>query len=118
MENAPWQSQTKRFPRVSVDFPVIVLFEEKRFRCQALQLSEFGIFLAPTYRDLVGKSVRIKLILESPIPSLFLSAIVAYATIDGLGIRFKKISLDQQLSLRSYVHASGIGLLKEYCQVK
>jgi len=105
MEKVSRQTQTKRPPRVSVDLPVILIFEEEQFRCRAVQLSEFGILVVPTYRDRVGKSVQLRLILEPPNPSLFLSGIVAFATSGELGIRFKDISQDQLLQLKRYVHA-------------
>ena len=107
MEKVPSSNQTRRSPRVSIDLPVILIFEEEQFRRRAVQLSEFGILVAPPYRDQVGKTVQLELILEPPDPSLFLSGIVVFATITGLGIRFTDVSPDQLLPLKSYLHDHG-----------
>jgi hypothetical protein len=51
-----------------------------------------------------------ELILEPPNPPLRLSGVVAYATPDGLGIRFADVSPEQRLLLRDYVNVRGIGI--------
>jgi PilZ domain len=112
MQDEPIQSRQRPSSRVVVDFSAILTVDGRRFQCRALQLSEFGILLEPPYPDLVGRDIHVKLILESPHPPLFLPGIVAFASKEGLEIRFKNIPPDQRFSLRSYVNACGIGILK------
>ena len=105
MEKAPRWNQRRRVPRISVELPVTLTWERKSFPCQARQLSEFGILVACEHKELVGKDIQIKLKLDSPHRSLSLSGIVAYAIDNGIGVRFKDLSAEQQPVLKDYVEA-------------
>ena len=118
MEKAPTEekalrrNQRRRVPRISVDSPDILTWGRKQFRCQARQLSEFGIFVGSTHHELVGENVQVNVTLESSTPPLSLLGIVIYATDSGLGIRFEDVTPEHHASLKSYVQARGIGVVK------
>lgn len=112
MPSVPKQSDRRHYLRVRVDFPAILTFGETRFHCRALDLSEFGVLVGPAHPHLVGQVVGVKFIFEPPRPALFLSGFVAFLSSEGLGIRFRNVSTDQACSLRSYVQACGLGVLK------
>ena len=93
----------RRTPRISVRFPVTMTWGKKKFNCQALEFSEFGILLTSTHKELVGQEVEVGLALDSLEEVLSLKGIVAYATEAGLGVRFKDITEEQRASLNNYV---------------
>ena len=109
MEKAPRQNQRRVVPRILVDLPVTLTWQGKDFPCQGRQLSEFGILLAPGHKELVSEGIQVKFNLDSPSRSLSLSGIVAYAIPNGIGIRFKDLSAQQQTVLNEYVQTRAAG---------
>ncbi len=103
MTEAKRPHQGSRTSRISVQFPVTMTLGKKEFNCQALELSEFGILLMSTHKELVGKDVEIGLTLNAIQGVLSLDGIVAYATEAGLGVRFKKLTEETCASLKYYV---------------
>lgn len=97
----------RRTPRISVRFPVTMTWGKKKFNCQALEFSEFGILLTSTHKELVGQEVEVGLALDSLEGVLSLKGIVAYAIEAGLGVRFKDITEEQRASLNNYVLSLG-----------
>jgi PilZ domain-containing protein len=104
-ENARIPKRNRRVSRTAVDLPVILFLEKKRFHCRAHQLSEFGVAVTPTLKELIGEIVQIDLFLELPNTILSLSGIVVYAVDSGLGIRFTAVPPEQQFALKRYVEA-------------
>ena len=82
-----------------------MIWGKKNFPCHACQLSEYGILLVPEHKELVREDIQVTFDLDSPNHSLSLSGIVAYATDNGIGIRFKNMSTKQQTILKEYVQA-------------
>ena len=97
----------RRTPRISVRFPVTITWGKKKFNCQALEFSEFGILLMSTHKELVGQEVEVGLALDSMERVDSLKGIVAYAKDAGLGVRFKDITEEQRVSLNNYVLSHG-----------
>jgi PilZ domain-containing protein len=97
----------RRTPRISVRFPVKMTWNKKKFNCQALEFSEFGILLESTHKELVGQDVEVGLAMDSREGILSLKGIVAYASEAGLGVRFKDITEQQGASLKNYVLTRG-----------
>jgi PilZ domain-containing protein len=93
----------RRTPRISVRFPAMIACGKKKFNCQALEFSEFGVLLTSTHKELVGQDVEVGLTLETLQGVLPLKGIVAYSTDVGLGVRFKEITEEQQAALKDYV---------------
>jgi hypothetical protein len=66
-----------------------------------------GMLLAYLHTGMVGEEIEIDLGWEPSYPPISLSGVVLYAIEGGLGIRFKGISSDQQVQLRTYVQTHG-----------
>lgn len=110
--NTPQPKQRRCVPRISVDFPVILILGKKQFLCRARQLSEFGTFVTPAKKELIRETIQVDLFLELPKTLLSLPGIVVYAADGGIGIRFTGTSPEQQYTLKRYVQARGIGTVK------
>ena len=95
-----------------VEFPVQVTWGSKHYKCQARQLSEFGILLTPPRKELVGENIGVRFALQKPKSSFNLSGVVVYAADSGFGIRFESNETEQLSSLHNYVQSLGIGVVK------
>src|ERR1035437_3876133 len=95
-------AERRRAPRIPVNFPVTVTWGRKQYRCQARELSEFGILLASTHKELAG-DVGVELGLNPGSTSVSLKGVVAYATDTGVAVRFKNISSEQRTVLKNYI---------------
>jgi len=104
--NEPKGRERRRAPRIAVDFPVALTCGRKQYRCQALEFSEFGIFLASARKELVGEDVELGLALDTKNPSRSIKGVVAYATNTGIGVRFKSVSPELQMDLKNYIQAN------------
>ena len=105
-------SERRRVPRIPVEFPVTLASGRKQHRCQAKELSEYGILVATASKDLVGQDVQIGLLLNPNESPLALDGTVVYGTETSIGIRFKNVPPDDQRLLRSYAQAHGIGIVR------
>ncbi len=105
MEEGLSGPRRRRVPRVSVNFPVILTWDKKKIPCQACQISELGILLAPSQKELVGENVQLEFTTDSPSRFLSLSGIVIYAINSGIGIRFNAGPSEQQDLLRDYLQS-------------
>ena len=103
-------SEKRRVPRIPVNFPVTVALGRKQHRCEAKELSEYGILVATPSKDLVGQEVQIRLSLNPNESPLAVEGVVVYGTDTSIGIRFKNVPREEQQILRSYAHAHGIGI--------
>ena len=99
-------AEKRQTPRISVNFPVTVTWGRKQYRCQARELSEFGILLASTHKELLG-DVGIELGLNPSGTALSLAGVVAYTTDTGFAVRFKDISSEHRNVLKDYIQAQG-----------
>ena len=100
-ETRPYER--RRAPRIPVRFPVTLTCGKKKINCNALEISEFGVLLAAKQKELVGQEVAVGLALDSQNGILPLKGIVAYATDTGVGVRFKEVTEEQQISLKHYI---------------
>lgn len=105
-------AEKRRVPRIQVDFPVQVIWGRRQYRWRAQELSEYGIMLTSPNKELVGEEIQVGFTLNPKDPALSLTGLVVYATKDGLGIRFKIVSSEDQAVLRAYVQGHGIGIIK------
>ncbi len=96
-------TERRRTTRIEVDFPAKLTAGRKQYRCQAREFSEFGILLACSNKDLVGKDVDVDLALDATEPPVSLKGVVAYATENGVGVRFKNVSSDQRALFKAYI---------------
>ena len=110
MKQSSRSAEQRRVPRIPVEFPVAVTCDRKQFRWQARELSEYGILVESPHKELVGEDVQLALALNPNEPPLSLMGVVAYTTGSGIAIRFKNVSPENQVTLRAYVQASGIGI--------
>lgn len=97
-------------PRIKVDFPVTVKWGRKQYKWRAIELSEYGILLAASQKELVGEELRLQLMLEPQDSPLVLQGVVVYAADGGVGVRFKNLQPSEQATLKDYVQAHGIGI--------
>jgi PilZ domain-containing protein len=112
MQNAPGSIEHRRIPRILVNFQAVLIWKGKRIHCQARNLSEAGVLLATSHKELVGENIQIQLLLQPPSPSLLLTGSVIYVVPSGIGVRFKEVSPEQRPVLQTYLQAHGMGLLK------
>lgn len=105
--------EKRRIPRIWVNFDAVVVEKGKKFHCQARQLSEGGVLLATTHKELVGKDIQLELMLQPPETVLLLNGAVVYVLPSGIGIRFRGVSPEQRQILQTYLEAHGIGLMKK-----
>lgn len=115
MKESSRSQEKRRVPRIPVDFPVAVTFGRKQFRWQARELSEYGILVASPNvaspnKELVGEDVQLALSWNPNEPPLSLLGVVVYSTDSGIGIRFKNVSPENQVTLRAYAQVRGIGI--------
>ena len=99
-------------PRIQVEFPVTVTWGRKQHKSQAKELSEYGILVAPSQKELVGQEVQLGLSLNPNEGPLTVQGIVVYGTDTSIGIRFKNVPADEQRILRAYAQAHGIGIVR------
>src|SRR4026208_2455123 len=90
-------------PRVWTDFDVIMARGKKRFCCQALQLSQGGVLLNTQQKELVGKDVRLELVLEPSGTGLRVSGTVGYVAPNGIGVRFEELTPEQRELLQAFL---------------
>ena len=105
-------SERRRVPRIPVDFPVTLTVGRKQYRGQACEFSEYGILLTSPNKELVGDEVQVALSLNPNEAPLSVTGMVVYATDSGIGIRFKNVPTEDQLTLRAYAHTRGIGIVE------
>ena len=108
----PSQNENRRIPRIWVNFQVVLTCKEKKLHCEARNLSEAGMLIATSHKELVGEAVQVQLILQAPSPSLLLNGTAIYVVPGGIGIRFKDMTAEQRPVLQTYLQAHGIGFLK------
>ena|ERR1035437_2197292 len=99
-------AEKRQTPRIPVNFPATVTWGRKQYRCQARELSEFGILLVSKHKGLAG-DVGVELGLNPAGTSVFLEGVVAYTTDTGFAVRFKDISSEQRTVLKDYIQARG-----------
>jgi len=107
-------SERRRVPRIPVDFPVTVGSGRKQHRCQAKELSEYGVLVAAPIKELVGQEVQIGLLLNPGEKPLSVDGTIVYGTETSVGIRFKNVPPDDQQTLRAYAQAHGIGISRSH----
>ena len=112
MQKGSGTIEHRRIPRIPVNFPAVLIWKGKRFHCDARNLSEAGILLATSHKEMVGENIQLELLLQPPSPALLLSGTVVYFIPSGIGVRFREVSSEQRTVLQSYLEAHGIGLLK------
>jgi hypothetical protein len=112
MQKASGTIEHRRIPRIWVNFPAVLIWNGKKFHCEARNLSERGILLATSHKELVGENIQLQLVLQSPSPSLLLAGTVIYVLPSGIGVRFKEVTPEQLPVLQTYLQAHGIDLLK------
>lgn len=105
-------SDRRRVPRIQVEFPVTVSQGRKQQRCQAKELSEYGIMVATPAKELVGQEVQLGLTLNPNEGPLAVDGTVVYGTDTSIGIRFKNVPQEEQRILRAYAQAHGIGIVR------
>ena len=103
MANAKRPSERRQAPRVAVNFPVKLAWGKKKYTAQAQEFSEFGIFLQCESKELVGENVQLNIRFDSRTSAIALEGMVAYANDRGLGVRFKKLTKEQEAMLRERV---------------
>jgi len=103
-------AEKRRVPRIQVDFSVQVTWGRRQYRWQAQEFSEYGILLNAPNKELIGQEIQLGFSLNAQDPALSVTGLVVYATVAGLGIRFKNLSSENQAVLRTYVQAHGIGI--------
>ena len=114
MEKVLRRNQTRRVPRVEVDFPVTATINGKKSKFQACQLSEFGVLISPARRELIGEDADLELHLEDTGAPMTVSGVIFYGVAEGIGVRFEDISEDRRAVLKSYVQLRGIGVVKPF----
>ena len=112
MQKAPGRIEHRRIPRIWVNFQAVLIWKGKKIHCEARNLSEAGMLLATSHKELVGENIQLQLMLQPPSPSLLLNGAVIYVVPNGIGVRFKEVSPEQRPVLQSYLQAHGIGFLK------
>jgi hypothetical protein len=105
------ESEKRRIPRVWTDFDVIMARGKKRFYCQALQLSQGGVLLNTQQKELIGKEVRLELVLDPSDTGLRVSGTVRYVVPSGIGARFEGLISEQRELLQAFLEAHGSELL-------
>ena len=88
-----------------------MIWKGKRFHCDARNLSEAGILLATSHKEMVGENIQLELLLQPPNPALLLTGTVIYVIASEIGVRFREVLSEQRTALQSYLEAHGIGLL-------
>ena len=115
MKESSRAEEKRRVPRIPVDFPVTITWGRKQYRWQARELSEYGILVASPKvaspsQELVGEDVQLALSLNLKDPPFSLLGVAVYSTDAGVGIRFKNVSPENQVTLRAYAQVHGIGI--------
>jgi len=112
MQKTPGKFEHRRIPRIPVNFQAVLIWKGKKYHCDARNLSEAGILLATSHKELVGQDIRLQLLLQSPSPSLLLNGTVIYIVPSGIGVRFKEVAPEQRPVLQTYMQDHGVGFLK------
>ena len=107
MPDAERPYDRRRTPRISLRFPVTLTWGKKKFNCQSMEFSEFGILLALAHKELVGQEVEVALAVDSLDGVSAIKGIVAYSTGTGVGVRFKDLTDDQQSALKKFALSQG-----------
>ena len=110
MEHGPGGVERRRIPRIWVNFDVALISGKKKIHCHARQLSEVGILVATSHREIVGETVDLEMSINGG--QMTTSGMVVYATPNGVGIRFKDLNAEQRQTLKVFLDAHGIAVTK------
>ena len=110
MAGAKSGSERRRVPRVSVDFPITLLWRQKEHRLKAREFSEYGILVSASHKEMIGQEVQVGLALNPGESPISVDGTVVYGTDTSIGIRFKNVPSEDQQTLRAYANAHGIGI--------
>lgn len=95
--------EKRRVPRTTVDWKVSVRFGKQVTQGRALQMSEYGMMVAPPEAAQVGQRCELTFAVPGQKDTLKIRGIGVYTTPRGVGIRFEQVPPDITATLRNHL---------------